>query len=350
MPSTENLSRFSLILLISAIINVILYMLLKLIIGLLIEEGMMFLILNWVLLAGSTICAITISVWIIYKVFPRKIEKDPKQGEINHLTVDANLNAAPDEQISLLFQGFTLKQFPMQIKDGILLFLCIYVPLDFLSYLIPGVLDYTVNSLNISDSQDPTNYFLYSLPLMLVSTLIVHFLVAVREEFLYREFFLTLGRDELKSSRVFFYSAIVFGLAHFNYIFVSSNQNQSVFFPIWWALNGFTIGLFAGGYFWKKKRIIPVIMAHWFNNVFSAVVVRLYYLEYPFWQTTFIWLYIPALSMALILYLLRIFKIEKYLRIIHKNWKRYLSEIEDWKQILLDIGIILLFWLFLSIM
>ncbi|MHA1795054.1 MAG: lysostaphin resistance A-like protein [Promethearchaeota archaeon] len=300
-------------------------------------------------MAFDNIIALIFAMWIVSKLFPQyNKEKTAKNNELK-LTKEIN-STNLNQQISPFFRGLTTKKFPSQLKDGLLLFLCIYIPLDFLSYLIPGVLDYTVNSLNISDTQDPLNYFLYSFPLMLISTIIVHFFVAVREEFLYREFFLTIGKDELKSPLAFFYSSFLFGLAHFNYVFVSSNTDQPIFYPIWWAINGFVIGLVAATYFLKKQRIFPVIFAHWFNNVFSAVVVRLYFLGYPFWKTTFLWLYIPVLSIAFILYITRIFKVKQYFSIIRENWRNYFSTVENWKFIILDVFILLLLWLFLSVM
>ncbi|WP_457557742.1 CPBP family intramembrane glutamic endopeptidase [Candidatus Harpocratesius sp.] len=355
MTNSENYARLILLLLLSVLTNFFFYLISQIILDKSFSDGLLKLYIYWISLAVFTFFSLTFGVWLVYKIFPNNQAENTQQSkELEKIRLKNPLslplkNKEKKLYLKILFSGFKKKNFFSQIKDGILLFTCIYIPLDFISYLIPGVLDYSVNSLQVSDLNDPMNYFLYTFPLMITTTLFIHFLVASREEFIYREFFLTIGKEELQSSKVFLYSAILFGLAHFNYIFVPNNIGKSVFYPIWWGLNGLIIGLIAGAYFLEKQRIFPVIFAHWINNTFSAIVVRQYVLGYSFWKSTFIYLYIPILSLALIFYITRIFKIDHLLSIIKHNIVKYTQSIKDWKTVAFDFFIIGILWLLLSL-
>ncbi|MCF2141679.1 MAG: CPBP family intramembrane metalloprotease [Candidatus Lokiarchaeota archaeon] len=355
MTTSENYARLIFLLLSSVLTNFFFYFISQIILDKSLSDGLLKLYIYWISLAVFTFFSLSFGVWIVYKIFPnnqvkniQQSKKQDKKKKNNSLSLPPK-NKDQKPHLKILFKGFTKKNFFSQIKDGILLFTCIYIPLDFISYLIPGVLDYSVNSLQVLDLNDPMNYFLYNFPLMIITTLFIHFLVASREEFIYREFFLTIGKEELQSPKVFLYSAILFGLAHFNYIFIPNNIGKSVFYPIWWGFNGLIIGLIAGAYFWGKQKIFPLIFAHWINNTFSAIVVRQYVLGYSFWNYIFIYLYIPVLSLALIFYITRIFKIDHLFKIIKKNVVKYVQSINNWKTLALDFFMIGILWLLLSL-
>lgn len=344
MGKSENYARFLVTMLLTSLLSYLFYFLLNMVLPLLSFNPSLELVVQWAGFSLSTILAISLSILIISYAFPS-----------NNARVDSDSlvlikeNPKENPRMKILFKGFRFQKFGSQIKDGFLLFICIYIPLDFIGYLIPGVLDYSVNSLNAGVESDPNNYFLFDLPLMLVLTFVIHFFVALREEFLYRELFLTIGRKDMKSPNIFFLSALLFGLAHFNYIFLEQNTGKSFFYPLWWGLNGLIIGIFAAAYFWKNQRIFPVIFAHWMNNFLSAIVVRNFVLEISFWQNTFLYIYLPLLILAMLSIVMKWFKYSTLLKTIKENWVQYIGSVDNWKYYLADFGMLVILWILMSI-
>ncbi|MHA1673965.1 MAG: lysostaphin resistance A-like protein [Promethearchaeota archaeon] len=344
-PQSENYARFFLVLLLTSLINFLFYMLLNTVLGYLTLSPIVYFILFYGGYGISTVLAIYLSVTIIYHSF----STNRQEVASDSLRIEKS-NSKEREPGEILFEGLNGNNFFSQLKDGFFLFACIYIPLDFIGYIIPGVLDYSANSLNAGIIDDPQNYFQFELGLMILSTLIIHFFVAFREEFLFRELFLTIGKEELRTPVVYFFSAALFGLVHINYAFHPQNADLPIFFPIWWGFNGILIGLIAGAYFWKTKRLFPVVMAHWFNNVVSALVVRNHVMGSGFWETSFLFLYLPLLAIGIIGYIFKFFPIKNIWKVIRSNWGEYKSSISSWKTVVIDILIVLVLWLVMSIM
>ncbi|MHA1612550.1 MAG: lysostaphin resistance A-like protein [Promethearchaeota archaeon] len=341
-PRSENYARFFLVLLLTALINFLFSTLFNTILGNFSLSSITTLILRWVGYGSSTVLATYLSVLVIYHSFSTSDKS--QETASNTLRIEKS-NSREKEPSEILFEGLRTNNFFSQLKDGFFLFVCIYIPLDFIGYTIPGVLEYSANSLGAATVDNPTNYFQFEFGLMILTTLIIHFFVAFREEFLYREFFLTMGKEELRTPVVYFYSALLFGLAHVNYIFLPENSELSIFFPIWWGLNGLLIGLIAGAYFWKKRRLFPVIFAHWLNNVLSAVVVRNHVLGVGFWNTTFLFIYLPLLTIGVVGYIFKLFPIKDIWQTIRSNWEKYRNSISSWKYVAIDIVLVLFLWL-----
>ena len=242
-----------------------------------------------------------------------------------------------------LFDGFTFENFLSQLKVAIILISCIYLPLDLISYLLPGVLEFTATSL---DAYALDNYFLLD-PLisMIFFTAIIHFTVAAREEFIYREFFLTLGEEHVKKGTAFLYSAILFGIAHVNYIFSPQSVGISPLYPIWWGINALIIGFVSAYQFSKSKQIIPLILVHWINNLLSAIVVRNHIRNIPFWSQTFLYLYLPFFVIGIFMIVLSRKSIKTELTQFIALFKAYKSENPDKRYYAVDLLILVFLWL-----
>jgi membrane protease YdiL (CAAX protease family) len=239
-----------------------------------------YIIWYWILFASSTILAVFLAYWLGRKIFHSTETFSP----------------------GIIFRSFTIqkdtvgKQFLYMV---ILLFL-VYIPLDVIGYTIPGILAFSANSLQGS----PVNaYLMWSLGAMMPITFFVHFCVAVREEFLVRNYMIVVGEKEVGTPLALIYSAVYFGLAHFNYIFSPVNVDVFWFFPLYWGISAFIIGITAGYLFLKKRMLWPVIIAHWLNNVISSVAVRNYIAGLPF-IFTFRSLYLPLLAGTVIIAIL----------------------------------------------
>ena len=188
-----------------------------------------------------------------------------------------------------IFRVFTLKQIGIQLFHGILLLCMVYIPLDFLGYTFPGILDYSANQFDAFSSSNQ-NYFLFPLIGMLGITILTNLITAIQEEFVFRDLLLVNGKKFTNTSLAFLYSSVIFGYAHFSYIF-ALDSGYSWLFPVWWGLNAFFIGLISAWYFLKYQWIFPLIFAHLGNNIISSLAIRFYVLDKSFWGFTFPYLY-----------------------------------------------------------
>ncbi|WP_371803251.1 lysostaphin resistance A-like protein [Candidatus Lokiarchaeum ossiferum] len=330
--------RFFLMVLFSGILNVIIYFILRFFVDLfslsLVYEYTLLRLLHM----GGSIFSIFLGVLITNYFIPETtVVNNP-----NSLSLDRPVVSTQKISQSL-FDGFNFQNLLSQLKIALILLSCIYVPLDFLSYLIPGVLEFTANSL---DATNPDNYFLLDSSInMLIFTAIIHFSIAVREEFIYREFFISMGEEHVQKGTAFLYSAILFGLAHVNYIFDPANKGLSPLYPIWWGINALIIGFVSSYQFSKKKQIFPLILAHWINNLLSAVVVRNHILEIPFWSETFFYIYLPFFILGIVLIFITRKSIKGEYSQFFSLFKAYKIENPDKKYYAIDALMIILLWL-----
>ena len=287
---------------------------------------------------GGSVFSIYLGVIITSYFMPETtVVKNP-----NSLTLDKPL-VSSQKLSHNLFDGFNFKNLFSQVKIALILLSCIYIPLDFISYLIPGVLDFTANSL---DATNPDNYFLLSPVInMLIFTTIIHFSIAMREEFIYREFFISLGEEHVQKGTAFLYSSVLFGLAHLNYVFDPINKGISPLYPIWWGINALIIGFVSSYQFTKKKQILPLVLAHWINNLLSAIVVRNHILEIPFWSETFFYIYLPFFILGVVIIFISRKSIRGEFSQFFSLFKEYKVENLDKKYYAVDFLMIILLWL-----
>lgn len=249
-----------------------------------------FIISFWLLFMIATSLGIILAYYLITKFI--QPQNQPSSPNFKAILTPFVINSANIKDI---------------IQYSLILFFLIYIPIDMIGYFIPKMLEFSAASL-LPNTYN--NYLTYSLQLMIPIAMIVHFCVAFREEFLIRNYFLVIGQEELKPSTAYIFSAIYFGLAHFNYIFSSGSANYSPFFPIYWGLSATVIGLTAGLVFIKKKMIWPLIFSHWGNNVVSSIALRNHIEGIPYTQTV-LQLYLPILIISLLLVIFSFKKIKK---------------------------------------
>jgi len=272
---------------------------------------------------------------------PEENGKNNRKLENEYLTLPIQ-NNSNSKDIKRLFSGFSLENFSQQIKITIILICCVYIPLDCLFNLFPGIIEYTAHSF---DANNLDNYFLIdSLFWMILSSTIIHSFVAIKEEFIFREFFLTEGKHQLKLGTSFIYSSIIFGLLHFYYIFQIKKENFSPILPILWGINALIIGFVSGYAFVKTHKIIPVILAHIVNNVLSTIAVRNFVQGKSFWESSFLYMYLPIIFIGIFIFIFNFSALiqekKEFFKLFNKYWKEFPEN--DISIFFIDIIIILL--------
>ena len=234
-----------------------------------------------------------------------------------------------------------------QLKHALLMWLIVFVPLDLISYLIPGMLEFQTRSLTIPPSGLYFTVTMFSLFLGL--SLLVHFFVATQEELMYRGVLQFQGQEKVGLNSAIVISALFFGLSHFSYWF--NDTTQPIYFPIWWAASGVFFGLMLALYFRTTGRILPMILAHWWNNVVSTIAIRTYLSTTDAVSTmTFLgWvLYLPLIFCGIVLAIFWRRTIGKAAKLVKKEVKSYLKQPRY--EIFLDIVFGLGLWMVLLLM
>lgn len=318
-------------------ISVIFQLIAKLILGYLAQllniSGLIF--INWGILLISTIIGICFGIIADRFLISHDVSPKPSFPEFFRHQFHTEV-----------LSGFTFRNWFSQLRAMAILICIIYIPLDFFSYAIPplfglNILEYSSQSLLESSYN---TYLLWDLPLMVFSALFVHFMVAVREEIFFRHYLIGFGKPHLTPPTAFLYSAFIFGLAHLSYLFLPTNQDFSILYPFWWALNATFIGLVSGFYFRKTGYILPIIGAHWVNNVISSLVIRQYMDGLSFWDVSFLYCYMPIIIIGCILFVFNFQRIKNYIIKFFEDLRKYWLSLSSKWLVLIDLGFVTVLW------
>ncbi len=287
---------------------------------------------TFLLILIATLACLPIIAAIKHVFLPN--EKKTLRQEISH-------------QFSLY--SVTRKDWGQQLKHALLMWLIVFVPLDFLSYLIPGVLEFQKNSIYKPIEGSGLYFGNDEFAVFLGLSIIVHLLVAVREETLYRGVLQFWGQEKVGVTSSMVISAIVFGLSHFNYWLI--DMTKPIYFGLWWAGSGLLIGLMLGFYLRTTGHILPMILAHWWNNVVSTIAI---WMLVPSHGTTnpmaTLWymLYLPLMLCGVVLLLIWRRTIAKTATLLKTEIKSYLHQppFQSFLDILFGVGI----WFLLSLL
>jgi len=335
----EGRFRFFMITTIAAILSFVFRIVIDFILRLLQLSGMGYIILYYLLFALTSILAGVLALFLVTK-FSIRSSPSTSDGSMS-LPVQVQPLQSSDYN---LFRGYTFRKFPKQLGSAVVLLTVIYVPLDFLSYLLPNVLENSAISLYALDAANPQNYFLYDFPSVLISILVIHFAVSLREEFFFREYFLVVGQKELHKNTAFLFSAILFGIAHFTSFF-SSSSGLSIWFFMLWGLNALIIGFVAATFFTTTKQLWPLILAHWGNNIISSLVVRNFARGNSFWEVSFLYLYLPLMIIGAISLILSYKSIGRFVKQGFTYLRNYRKENPSNKMLFIDIVYLGLLWI-----
>ena len=168
---------------------------------------------------------------------------------------------------------FTVKKsnFQYQFLYGLLLLFLVFIPLDYVTYLLlPEMIAFSVNSLIVSQAN---LYLGESYIVFIISVVIIQFSVAFYEEAISRGFLTNRGNDYVTKVSAVIISSVFFGMGHFAYIFNLVSLGFPIFLPFIWCIEAIIIGIILSMLVMRRRWIFPVIFAHAINNIISAHVL-----------------------------------------------------------------------------
>lgn len=184
---------------------------------------------------------------------------------------DSGISAKDEYKRQYRIFSFKGNQKRTLLKYTLLLYLFAFLPLDFFSYLIPGILDYQTNSLISAPSGQ--YFYVGQILLFILISISVHACVAFREELMFRGVLQYSVEDQVGKMPAILTCAVFFGMQHFNYFF----QNPApLYLPLWWGFSGIVVGLVLGTSLSLTGSLLPGIFAHWMNNVISTIAIWSY--------------------------------------------------------------------------
>jgi len=202
----------------------------------------------------------------------------------------------------------TKTNFKYQLLYGILLLFLVFIPLDFIFYLIPRMLEYSIDSLITSSTTNRyllyDNYFLF-----LSSVIVIQLSVAYFEEVLVRGLLAKRGSDYFNKMSAVMISSFYFGLGHLAYLLLPIRGDYPVWFPIIWFVQAFFVGIILGIFFVKRKWLFPLIFSHGLNNIISANTLWVWNNSQDF-LTIILVQYLPLLFISVILFVLQFSRIK----------------------------------------
>jgi len=213
----------------------------------------------------------------------------------------------PSKSFLKLFR-ITKSNFKYQLLYGLLFLFLIFIPLDFLFYLIPTIIDYSLESLTLNEANAyllNENYFIF-----LISVIIIQISVAFYEESISRGFLAKRGSDYFMRMSGVMISSFYFGLAHFAYIIQPITLQYSLLFPVFWFLQTFLVGIVLALFTVRKLWLFPVFFAHACNNIISAHTIWLFNQSYDF-LTISLSIYMPLLLIGAALFLWQFSRIKR---------------------------------------
>lgn len=268
--------------------------------------------------------------------------------------IDAPEETNPMREVFSTFK-VTKKNAKYQLMYAMLLLFLIYVPIDFLANLIPGVLDFTSAAFG-----DATRYgFLNQNDwvVFIVFATVIYFISSFREELFYRSFAIVRGRRHVGLYSSVLITSISFGLSHFLYIIVNEETMGFPLGAIIWGGTAFLTGSISALFIGKKRYIWPLIISHALNNVISSASVWLYNnngAEYVEWSQIGVFfdiaipLYIPLLIISGILLIVFRKHNKSGMKQYFEIGKKYGEELGDSKGKLILFDIILSLLIFVT--
>lgn len=145
-------------------------------------------------------------------------------------------------------------------RDTLLLLFCALVPLDALSYFMPGLLDYISNT-------DVGKFFDgFTLETFLTIGIVYNLITGVKEEFVFRGYFLQRCKEHGTRHSAWILSSLFFAVLHVDLLAIIDYPVG----PIAWFGTAFLAGLLFSGYALNANRLLPLVLAHGFGNFISA--------------------------------------------------------------------------------
>ena len=246
---------------------------------------------------------------------------------------------------------FTFKKFGKQLFYTLLLLFLVYIPLDFITYAIPGGLEFTQKSLGGSEVNVFLSFTNFG-QFILYGTLL-YLMVGFREELLYRGYMTIRSEKYVNPGSAVVMSSIFFGFSHLGYLIIGLYQGtvnlaQDLHPALIWTVGAFFVGSVSAVFILKKRMIWPIILAHTLNNVISSSVLWLNGVNnVNFWDIAK-FLYLPLLGVSVLIVIIFFREVKSGVKAyfgIFKSYKEVIPERNPrGKAVIADIIFGLIFW------
>jgi membrane protease YdiL (CAAX protease family) len=246
------------------------------------------------------------------------------------LIIEENVSAT--KNFIKLF-SISKSNFKYQLMYGFLLFFLVFIPMDFLGYLIvPQTMDILSMLLTFSTSN---SYLLAPYFTFLISVIIIQFSVAIDEESFARGFLTNRGSDYIPKMSAVIISSFFWGLGHFAYIIHPLGRFVPLSFLFFWLIQAFVIGIILGLFVLRKRWIFPVIFAHALNNIMTLHTLWNFIQGNEFTQLAFL-VYTPLLLISLVLFIWQFSRIKESLSTGLKDLRNYFANDKTIKETTTD--------------
>nr|MDO8087499.1 CPBP family intramembrane metalloprotease [Candidatus Sigynarchaeum springense] len=182
--------------------------------------------------------------------------------------IDGKKNGA-SERITDRATQFGIRQ-PRNAKatarDTLLLLFCAIVPLDMISYAIPGVLGY------LSSTSVGSFFNGFTPELFLTVGLVYNLITGIKEEFVFRGYFLQRFKEHGSRHTSWILTSLLFGILHVDVTVILDYPLG----PLVWFVTAFLAGLLFGGYALNANKFLPLVLAHGIGNFISAGAIWTY--------------------------------------------------------------------------
>ena len=242
--------------------------------------------LMWLKSVLSVVIGTIIGLFVVYGLFGGKETTPNPKGK---------------SPIVEVFSIFKIKKSNVkyQVLYGVLLLFLVFIPIDLISYSIPGVMEFSLNGL-LSNTGNVNIYLTYSqFSVFIGFAIFVHIMVAIREELFFRGVSINRGKRYISEESTIISISLFFGFSHFAYIF--SDPTGNFLYAFIWGLTAFIVGSAAGLLLLKKRFIWSLIIAHSVNNIISSSALWLYSTNNTPFSEIVSTLYLPLLIISIIL-------------------------------------------------
>ncbi|MEX2680465.1 MAG: lysostaphin resistance A-like protein [Candidatus Sigynarchaeota archaeon] len=151
-------------------------------------------------------------------------------------------------------------------RDTLLLLFCALVPLDMLSYAIPGVLGY------ISNTSVGSFFSGFTLEAFLTIGLVYNLITGIKEEFVFRGYFVQRFKEQGTRHTSWILTSLLFGILHVDVFSITGYPMG----PLVWFATAFLAGLMFSGYALNTNKFLPIVLAHGLGNFISSGAIWTY--------------------------------------------------------------------------
>ncbi len=270
--------------------------------------GMLF----YVIRAIIVFFAILITIYLMDKYFSSYESKLRKKSNISTFSG------------YIMLYRISKSNFKYQILYGVLLLFLVFIPLDFLLYLlVPEMLTYHFYSMGLNILN---NYlFIDDFVIFLTLLIVIQTCIVFTEESIYRGFVLKRASEKFNPISAVLISAYFYSFSVLNFFINSFYINFSILYPFIWFFPLFIIGIILSLLTLRKNWLFPAIFSHSMSNVLMIYIIWCFSNGWKYIEIL-LFIYFPLLVISLILLIYYYNRIKDGISIGLKMLKKYVTD------------------------